>query len=77
MTVLKSITVVDLANRILPSILDEEGSKWSRDLFEGHGIKFYLSDSVDESRSGIASLKSGTRIEYRRSGNRGWSSSEF
>ena len=60
----KSITVVDLANRILPSILDEEGSKIVQEYIEGHGIKFYLSDSVDEFRSGIASLKSGTRIEY-------------
>ena len=48
----------------MPSILDEEGSKIVQEYIEGHGIKFYLSDSVDEFRSGIASLKSGTRIEY-------------
>lgn len=60
----KSLHVVDLANQILPSILDEEGSEIVQKHIEGHGIKFHLSDSVSSFDNGVAALQSGERIEY-------------
>lgn len=60
----KSITVVDLADRILPSILDAAGSAIVQSHIEDHGIQFYLSDSVAEFQDGIAKLKSGVSIEF-------------
>lgn len=59
-----SLTVVDLANRILPSILDEEGSKLVQEYIEKKGVKFYLSDSVAKFENGTATLKSGAEVEY-------------
>ena len=59
-----SLTVVDLANRILPSILDEEGSKLVQDYIESKGVKFYLSDSVAKFENGVATLNSGAKVEY-------------
>ncbi len=60
----KSLTVVDLANRILPSILDEKGSGIVQKHIESHGVKFYLNDSVAEFKDGAATLSSGKKIEY-------------
>ena len=60
----KSLTVVDLANRILPSILDEKGSSIIQKHIESHGVKFYLNDSVAEFKDGTATLTSGKKIEY-------------
>lgn len=60
----KDLTVVDLANRILPSILDEEGSSIVQKFIEERGVKFYLNDSVEEFKDGVASLKSGKNVEY-------------
>lgn len=59
-----SLTVVDLANRILPSILDEEGSKLVQEYIEKKGVKFYLSDSVAKFENGTATLKSGAEVPY-------------
>lgn len=59
-----SLTVVDLANRILPSILDEEGSKLVQEYIEKKGVKFYLSDSVAKFEEGVACLNSGAEVEY-------------
>lgn len=59
-----SLTVVDLANRILPSILDEEGSKLVQEYIEKKGVKFYLSDSVAKFEDGVARLNSGAEVEY-------------
>lgn len=58
------ITVVDMANRILPSILDEEGSEIVMTHIQNCGIDFILSDSVDEFAKNKAFLKSGKVIEY-------------
>lgn len=60
----KSITVVDLANRILPSILDEKGSAIVRKFIEERGVKFYLNDSVDRFEGSTAALSSGESIEF-------------
>lgn len=59
-----SLTVVDLANRILPSILDAEGSKLVQEYIEKKGVKFYLSDSVAKFEDGMARLNSGAEVEY-------------
>lgn len=60
----KQITVVDLADRILPSILDEEGSGIVQKHIEKKGIQFYLNDSAAELSEGHAVLKSGTELEF-------------
>ena len=44
----KSITVIDLANRVLPSILDEKGSDIVKTYLEEKGVKFILGESVGE-----------------------------
>ncbi len=44
----KSITVVDLANRVLPSILDEKGSELVKTYLEAKGVKFILGESIAE-----------------------------
>ncbi len=60
----KSITVIDLADRILPSILDEEGSAMVMQHIQKQGIKFILSDSVKEFNGNTASLASGKQINF-------------
>ena len=59
-----SLEVVDLADRILPSILDEAGSAMVRKYLESHGIRFYLGDSVAQFGPGSAQLKSGKRLTF-------------
>lgn len=59
-----SLTVVDLADRILPSILDETGSHMIQEYLEKKGIRFYLSDSVEEFTDGRACLKSGAAVDF-------------
>ena len=59
-----SLTVVDLADRILPSILDAKGSAIVKKHIESHGVKFYLNDSVAEFKDGTATLSSGKKIKY-------------
>ncbi len=59
-----SITVVDLADRILPSILDEAGSAMMQSHIESHGIAFRLSDSVKSFTPDSATLQSGEVIEF-------------
>lgn len=58
------ITVVDLADRILPSILDEDASGIMREYLEEKGIKFILSDSVSEFEDGTAHLNSGGTVDF-------------
>lgn len=60
----KSIKVVDLADRILPSILDNAGSDIVKQHIENNGIEFYLSDSVAEFDENSARLKSGKQIDF-------------
>ncbi len=59
-----NITVVDLADRILPSILDEEGSSMVQKHIEKSGVEFILGDSVVEFTSDIATLKSGKTVSF-------------
>lgn len=60
----KQITVVDLADRILPSILDEEGSGIVQEHIEKKGIRFFLNDSAAELTNGRAVLQSGTELDF-------------
>lgn len=59
-----SVTVVDLANRVLPSILDEEGSAIVQTSLEEKGVAFYLSDTVARFEPTKAVLKSGAEVPY-------------
>ena len=60
----KSVSVVDMASRILPSILDDAGAAVVRRELEGKGAKFYLSDSVAKFEGNTAHLKSGKEISF-------------
>lgn len=57
------ITVVDLAKNILPSILDEAGSKLVQAHIEEKGVRFILNDSVKEFLGKTALLNSGETVE--------------
>ena len=58
------ITVVDMADRILPSVLDSEGAALVQSFIEEHGVKFCLSDSAAKFEKNKAVLKSGKEIEF-------------
>lgn len=61
----KAVTVVDMANRILPSILDEEGSAVVQKYLEGKGVKFFLGDSAAEFTGEHAvTMKSGKKLTF-------------
>lgn len=60
----KSITVVDMADHILPSILDQEASLPVQRRMEEHGIEFVLSDAAQELHPDRAVLKSGRDIRF-------------
>ena len=60
----KEITVVDMADRILPSILDEKGSKIVKKHLEKICMKFLLSDSVKSFSDKEAVLNSGKKLSY-------------
>lgn len=59
-----SITVVDLADRVLPSILNAEGSAMVQAHLEALGLSFILGDSVKEFRGSTAELKSGKTLDF-------------
>ncbi|MCI1965628.1 MAG: FAD-dependent oxidoreductase [Oscillospiraceae bacterium] len=59
-----SITVVDLADRVLPSILDPKGSDMVRRHVESNGIRFLLGDSAAEFQPNRARLKSGRTVDF-------------
>ncbi|MGE4584308.1 MAG: NAD(P)/FAD-dependent oxidoreductase [Sphaerochaeta sp.] len=60
----KSITIVDLAPRILPSVLDEPGSARIQEHLEAEGLHFILSDSVREFTNDEALLSSGRVLGF-------------
>lgn len=60
----KDITVVDLADRILSSILDEEGAALMQKHLEEDGMKFHLSDCVETFGNSVAHLKSGKEVVF-------------
>ena len=61
----KSLTIIDMAPRILPNVLDEYGSSFLQSYLEGLGMKFYLSDSVAKfSTPHHAVCKSGLELDF-------------
>ncbi len=60
----KEITVCDLADRILSSILDAECAGIMQKHLEENGIKFLLSDSAAKFESNKAIMKSGMEVEF-------------
>ncbi len=60
----KEITVVDLAGRILPSILDEAGSALVQRHIESKGIRFILSESVKSFKAHSATLTGGQQLDF-------------
>lgn len=60
----KSVTVCDLADRILSSILDAECARRMQDHLEAHGIRFLLGDSADRFDGNTARMKSGATVDF-------------
>lgn len=58
------ITVCDLADRVLSSILDAECAAMMQKHLEQHGIEFYLSDSVARFEGNKAYMKSGSIVQF-------------
>lgn len=58
------ITVVDLAPRILSSILDDDGAAVVRKHLEKQGLEFKLGTSVDEFKDKKAYLKNGEVLDF-------------
>ena len=59
-----SLTVCDLAPRVLSSILDEEGAALMQDKLEEHGISFLLGDTADRFEKSRAVMKSGKTVDF-------------
>ena len=59
-----NITVVDLADRILPSILDIRAGQKMQKHIEEHGVRFILGTSVDEFSEHSAKLKNGATVNF-------------
>lgn len=60
----KKITVVDMADRILPSVLDKEGAAIVQNTLEAHNVGFILNDSVASFKGNLATLKSGRQVKF-------------
>ena len=59
-----SVTVIDLAGRVLSSILDDECASLMQRHLESHGINFYLNDSAARFEENKAFLKSGAEVDF-------------
>lgn len=60
----KTITVCDLAPRVLSSILDDECAGIMQRHLEANGIEFMLGDSADKFDKNTAYMKSGNKVEF-------------
>lgn len=60
----KSITVCDLAPRVLSSILDDECAGMMQRKLEENGISFLLGDSAERFEKNKAFMKSGSEVEF-------------
>ncbi len=58
------MTVIDLADRILPSILDKKTSSIMQKHIEDHGVKFILGTSVKAFKKNVATLTNGDEISF-------------
>ena len=59
-----SITVVDMAGRVLPSVLDEEGAALVEDHLRSRGLRFILGDSAVSFGPSHARLQSGAEVSF-------------
>lgn len=59
-----SVTVVDLAPRVLSSILEDEGSDIMKKHLEDNGIKLFLGESVKHFDKNCAELTGGEKIDF-------------
>lgn len=59
-----SITVCDLADRVLSSILDTDGAAMVQKKLEEHGIRFLLNDTAKSFEDGCALMASGERVYF-------------
>lgn len=59
-----SITVCDLADRVLSSILDEECAAMMQKHLEANGIRFMLGDSAERFDKNSALMKSGKTVDF-------------
>jgi NAD(P)H-nitrite reductase large subunit len=62
--IVASITVCDLAPRVLSSILDDECAEMMQKHLEVNGITFMLGDSADHFDKNTAIMKSGVEVEF-------------
>ena len=60
----KSITVCDLATRVLSSILDDEGAALMQAKLEEHGITCLLGDTASEYHGNQAVMRSGKVVDF-------------
>ncbi|MBP5166264.1 MAG: NAD(P)/FAD-dependent oxidoreductase [Oscillospiraceae bacterium] len=60
----KSVTVCDLADRVLSSILDTECAAMMQRHLERHGISFFLNDSAARFEENTAYMKSGAAVPF-------------
>lgn len=60
----KSVTVVDLSDRILSSILDKDTAGFVQNYLEKQGVKFILNEQVKEFKADKAVLSGGSEIEF-------------
>lgn len=60
----KEITVCDLSDRILSSILDKEAAQIMQSHLEENGINFMLSDTAAEFNGNTALMKSGKKVNF-------------
>ena len=58
------ITAIDLAAKVLPSILDDEGAKLVQEHLESKGIEFILSSSVKRFEQNTAILENGDVLAF-------------
>ena len=59
-----AITVCDLADRVLSSILDADGAALVQRQLEQNGLRFLLSDSVARFEGNTAHMKSGAEVAF-------------
>lgn len=59
-----SITVCDLADRVLSSILDKECAEIMQNHLEANGIQFMLNDTIAHFESNYAEMKSGKTVDF-------------
>lgn len=60
----KSITVCDLADRVLSSILDEETAPYVQKHLEENGVRLMMSDSAVKFEENKAFMKSGETVDF-------------